>query len=176
MIRVSKWFAGLALGLLAAGSVQAQTGGFGQSNMGALSAQPTAPQGGPVNRPTTFGITIAGGDQQAALRELIAQINELSVLLAEELGFTPTTPEEQMLLFFVTAHLYFEAMRSQSGFVRSGGDETGSARGGTSGGFGGFGGARAGGRGTAQGTGGFGRGSLLGGTTGTSGTTTGRNR
>lgn len=185
MIRVSKWFAGLALGVLAAGSVQAQTGGFGQSNLGSRSAQATTPTtSGSTTTPTTSnGITTGQGDQQAAFQELIAQINALTEFVAGELGITATTPEEQMLLFQITAQLYFaivrEQARSQQGFG-GGGFGGGGGRGFGGGGFGGgssggrgFGGFGSGGGGTANGTGGFGRGSLLG---GGAGTTSGRNR
>lgn len=180
MIRVSKWFAGLALGVLAAGSVQAQTGGFGQSNLGSRSAQPTTSttSDGTTNRPTSNGITTSQGDQQAAFQELIAQINTLTEFVAGELGITATTPEEQMLLFQITAQLYFaivrEQARSQQGFGGGGGRGFGGGGfgGGSSGGRG-FGGFGSGGGGTANGTGGFGRGSMLG---GGAGTTSGRNR
>lgn len=190
MIRFGKWFAGLALGLFVAGSVQAQTGGFGQSNLGSRSAQATPPPpDGTINRPTSNGITVTAGGQQAALQELIAQIQALTEFVAGELDITPATPEEEMLLFYVTAQLYFAVMReqsrSQSGFGGrgfggggfGGGGSGGGSGGGTSArGFGGFGGR---GTGTASGTGGFGGGSLQGGPArgaGTTGTTSGRNR
>ncbi len=185
MTRVGKWIAGLAVGLAAAGGAQAQTGGFGHSNLGSRSALPTTrtPSDGVINRPTLNGITTSRGDQTAALQELIAQINALTEFVAGELDITPTTPEEQLMLFYVTAQLYLAILREQSqsqqgfgggsggsGFSGGGfGGGRGFGGGGTGGrGFGGFGG---GGGGTSNGTGGFGRGSLLGGPG-----TSGRNR
>ncbi len=178
MIRVSKWFAGLALGLLAVGSVQAQTGGFGQSNLGSRSAQATTPTtSGSTTTPTTSnGITTSQGDQQAAFQELIAQINALTEFVAGELGITATTPEEQMLLFQITAQLYFaivrEQARSQQGFGGGGNRGFGGGFGGGGAGGRGFGGFGGRGGGTVSGTGGFGGGTLQGGM----GPTSGRSR